>query len=151
MLSASLHLGRLLFLSRADIAVGIGNVFLLLISDVAITKRGRLLPTASVFRRLQLVFIWSSASPNCNVFNFGIAQRCFRLRGRLFNGLECAVLTVCERFLTCDIMVVICRRLDVRRFVCQIYQRNRWVLTRYRRYMSSRRFSFSIWIVEDPT
>ena len=151
MFQASLHLGRLLFLSRANIAVRIGNVFLLLIGVVAIAQWRRLLPTAFVFRRLQLDFFCGSAPLNCNVFIFGIAQRCLRLRRRLFNGLECAVLTVSEGFLTCDIMVVVCRRLDVRRFVCQIYQRNRWVLTRYRRYMSSRRFSFSIWIIEDPT
>ena len=122
MLFASLHLVRLLFLSRADIAVRIGNVFLLLIGVVAITRWGRLLRAASVFRRLQLVFICCSASLNCNVFIFGVAQTCVRLRGRLFNGLECAVLTVSKGFLTSNIMVVVCGRLDVRRFVGQIDQ-----------------------------
>ena len=90
----------------------------------AIACRRRLLLSVAAFWSYHFLVLLDIAFAKCNalIFDFRVGQAIFRLGWRFLDWFECAVLTVSERLLARDIVLVVGGRLDVRWLVREIYQ-----------------------------
>ena len=92
--------------------------------DAAIACRRRLLLAVAAFWRYHFLDLLEIAFAKCNalILDFRVGQAVFGLGRRFLDWFECAMLTVSERLLARDIVLVVGGRLDVRWLVREIYQ-----------------------------